>query len=223
MVNTVQKAKVMRRLRTLKPAIIGVLFLLAIGGTGFFLVWRLKTVAASIVDDTLPGLVYGGYINSELSENFVRTLLVINSDSPEKRDRYLEKISEESVMVDKSMDHYREAIFEKQDRELFARLVTLRENYRAIRRRVFDLVREDRRKEGLQLFELELLPAYAAQKEAGEALFDYNVKLGQSRGTQIEAGSQWTQWVVAILCMGIFLGGFFTPFLALRLPPDIWK
>jgi hypothetical protein len=187
------------------------------------MVWRLKNDAANIVDDTLPGLVYAGQINSELSENFVRTLLVINSDSPEERDRYLTKISEGSARVNESMDSYRQSIFEKEDSETFARLLTLREKYRAIRQRVFDLVGEGRRKEGWQLFESELRPAYAAQKEVGEALFDYNVKQGQSRGRRIETGCQRTQWVVAIICMVIFLGGVFTPFVAIRLPPRIWR
>jgi hypothetical protein len=222
MKNAVEKAR--QRLQRLKPVIIKVVVLLAIGGTGFSLVWRLKNDAASIADDTLPGLVYAGQINSELSENFVRTLLVINSDSPEEQERYLTKISEGGARVDKSMDRYRrESLFESEDKELFARLITLREKYRATRQRVFDLVTEDRRKESLQLFESELLPAYAAQKEAGEALFDFNVKEGQSRGRQIEAGCQRTEWVVAIVCIGIFLGGFLAPFIAIRLPPHIWK
>ncbi len=223
MQNPVEKTKTMRRLRTLKPVIIGVVVLLAIGGTGFFMVWRLNNDAAGIVDDSLPGLVYGGQINSELSENFARTLLAVNSGSPEERALYLKKISEGSVRVNESMDRYQEAIFEKEDRDLFDHLVALRGNYRAIRQRVFDLVGEDKQKEALQLFAAELLPAYAAQKEAGEALFEYNVKQGQSRGRRIETACQTTEWIVAILCAGIFLGGFFTPFIAIRLPPHIWK
>jgi len=75
----------------------------------------------------------------------------------------------------------------------------------------------------LQLFESELRPAYTAQKVVGQALFDYNVRQGQARGERIETGCQRTQWAVAIICVGTFLGGFFTPFLAIRLPPRIWK
>jgi methyl-accepting chemotaxis protein WspA len=223
MENAVGKVKAMSRLRRLKPAIIGLIVLLLIGGTGFFLVWQLKTVAAIIVDDTLPGVEYAGQIDSELSENFVRTLLVVNTDSPEERERHLKDISQGSAKVDASMDGYRKSIFEKEDQEMFDHLVTVRNNYRAIRQRVFDLVREGKRNEGLQLFESELLPAYAAQKEAGNALFDYNVKQGQSRGVRIETLCRRTEWIMAVICMGMFLGGFFTPFIALRLPPHIWK
>jgi CHASE3 domain sensor protein len=219
----VEKAAAMRRLRRLKPVIIGVVVLLAIGGTGFFMVWRLHSDATSIVGDTLPGLVYAGQINSELSENFARALLVINSDSPEERVLYLKKISEGTARVNESIDRYRPTIFEKEEGDLFDRFVTVRGNYRAIRQRVFDLVEKDKRKEALQLFASELLPAYAAQKEAGEALFDYNVRQGQSRGARIESACRTTEWIMAILCAGIFLGGFFTPFIAIRLPPHIWK
>jgi methyl-accepting chemotaxis protein WspA len=218
-----KKITLMTRLWRLKPAIFGMIVLLVIGGTGFFLVWRVNTLAASIVDDTMFGLDYAGALNSELSENFVRTLLVINTDSPEERDQYLKKISEGSAKVNENMKLYEGSIFEEADREQFVRFTQLRDNYRAIRQRVFDLVQQGKRKEGLQLFETELLPAYAAQKEAGNKLFDYNVRQGQSRGVRIETLCHRTEWVVAIICMGFFLGGFFTPFLALRLPPHIWK
>jgi chemoreceptor-like protein with four helix bundle sensory module len=222
--DTVESAKALRRLQRLKPVIIGVVVLLIIAGTGFFIVWRLKTVAAGIVDDTLPELVYAGQINSELSENFAITLQVMNSNSPEEQYEYLKKISEGKARVGQGMDRYRRASrFEGEDRELFARLVTTREKYKAIRQRVFDLVKEGKQKDAWQLFESELRPAYTAQKAAGQALFDYNVNEGQSRGRRIENGCQQTEWVMAILCVGMFLGGFFTPFLAIRLPPRIWK
>jgi hypothetical protein len=224
MQNTVEKPKAMRRLRRLKPVIIRVVVLLAVGGTGFFMVWRLKNDAASIVDDTLPRLVYAGQLNSELSENFALTLQVMNSNSPEEQYQYLKKISEGRARVGQGMDRYRRASrFEGEDRELFNRLVTLREKYRAIRQQVFDLVKEGRRKEGLQLFESELRPVYTAQKVTTQTLFDYNVKQGQSRGERIETGCRWTEWVVAIICVVIFLGGVFTPFVAIRLPLRIWR
>lgn len=213
----------MSNLRRLKPAAIAVTGLLLIGWMGFSVVGRLKNDAAGIVDDTLPGLVFGGQINSELSENFGRSLLVINSDSPEERDLYLKRIDEGSKRVDDSMRGYQSCIFEEQDRHLFNDLATLRERYRGVRRKVFDLVKEDRRKEALRLLETELLPAYSAQKEAGEALFDYNVKQGKVRGTRIETVCRRTQWVVTAICVMVFVGGFFTPFFAIRLPPNFWK
>src|SRR6266404_9394671 len=89
----------MGRLLRLKPAIIAVVILLIIGGTGFLVVGRLRADAARIVDDTLPGLTYAGQINAELSENFARSLLVINSPSPEERDMYLGRIEEGSKRV----------------------------------------------------------------------------------------------------------------------------
>lgn len=213
----------MVKLRRLKPAAIAVACLVIIGWTGFSIVGRLKSDAARIVDDTLPGLVYAGQLNSELSENFVRTLLVINSDSPEGRDLYLKKIDEGSKRVSDNMQGYQRSIFEEEDRELFNRLAAVHEKYREVRRQVFDLVREGKRNEALRLFETELLPAYAAQKEAGETLFDYNVRQGQLRGTRIEILCRRTQWVVTAICVAVFVGGFFVPFFAIRLPPNIWK
>jgi hypothetical protein len=106
---------------------------------------------------------------------------------------------------------------------LFNHLTAVREKYREVRRRVFDLVKDGQRPEALKLFETEVLPAYAAQKEAGEALFDYNVRQGRERGTRIEILCHRTQWVVTVICVVVFVGGFFAPFFAIRLPPNIWK
>jgi hypothetical protein len=197
--------------------------LLIVGGTGFLVVRQLRKSATKIVEDTMPGLVYSGQINAELSENFVRTLMVINSESAEERDLYLKRIDEGSQKVGDSMAAYKETIFEEEEERAFERLVGAREKYREVRRQAFDLVREGKRLDAARLFETEVLPAYAVQKEAGDALFDYNVRQGKERGRFIETLCGRTEWVVAAICVGIFLGGFFTPFFAIRLPPDVWK
>ena len=88
---------------------------------------------------------------------------------------------------------------------------------------MFELVKNDQRVDALRLFESELLPAYSSQKEAGETLFEYNVKQGNQRGTRTETVCRNTQWVVTAICVVVFVGGFFTPFIAIRLPPNIWK
>ncbi len=213
----------MSNFRRLKPAVIALGCVFIIGWTGFFLVGRLRSDAAQIVDDTLPGLVYGGQIDSELSEGFARTLLVVNSGSPEERDLYLKTIEEAGQRVNDSMQAYQRSIYEEEDKQLFDHLVAAREKYREIRRQVFDLVKAGKRPEALQLFDTEGLPAYVAQKKAGEALFGYNVRQGRKRGTQIEILCRRTQWVMAAICVAVFVGGFFAPFFAIRLPPNIWK
>ena len=86
----------MSNFRRLKPAVIALGCVFIIGWSGFFLVGRLRSDAAQIVDDTLPGLVYGGQIDSELSEGFARTLLVVNSGSPEERDLYLKQLRKQA-------------------------------------------------------------------------------------------------------------------------------
>jgi hypothetical protein len=220
---TLERRPVSRRLRRLKPVIILAVVLLIVGGTGFLIVRQVKIDAAQIVEDTLPGLVYAGQINAELSENFARTLLVINSDSTEKRELYLKRIEEGSKRVNDSLQSYRVSIFEEEDRQTFNRLVSARDKYREVRRHAFDLVKEGKRAEAARLFETELLPAYAVQKELGEALFDYNVRQCGERGRHIETVCSRTQWFVAAVCVAIFVSGFFTPFFAIRLPPNIWK
>jgi len=220
---THEHRSVSHRIGRLKPLIVFALVLLIVGGIGFIVVRQLKIDAAKIVEDTLPGLVYAGQINAELSENFARTLSVINSDSPEERELYLKRIDEGSKRVRDSLEAYRPTIFEEEERQIFDRLISARDKYRDVRRRAFDLVNEGKRTEALKLFESEVLPAYTFQKEAGEALFDYNVRQSVERGRHIETVCRTTQWLVAAICVAIFVGGFFTPFFAIRLPPDNWK
>jgi CHASE3 domain sensor protein len=222
-VKTLERRPVSQRIGRLKPLILLAGVLLIVGGTGFMIVRQLKIDAARIVEDTLPGLVYAGQVNAELSENFARTLLVINADSTEERELYLKRIEEGSKRVDDSIQGYRPTIFEEEERQIFDRLVSARDKYREIRRRAFDLVKDGKRTEAVRLFETEVLPAYTTQKEAGEALFDYNVRQASERGKHIETLCSSTQWFVAVICVAIFVSGFFTPFFAIRLPPDIWK
>jgi len=213
----------MSNLRRLKPAVIGFACLFIIGWIGFTVVGRVRSDAGRIVHDTLPGLVYGGQIDSELSEGFARTLLVVNSDSPEERDLYLKTIEEAGKRVNDSMQAYQRFIYEDEDKRLFDHLVAARTKYREIRRQVLELVKDGKRTEALQLFDTEMLPAYVAQKKAGEALFNYNVRQGRERGTRIEILCRRTQWVVTAICVAVFVGGFFAPFFTIRLPPNIWK
>ena len=203
--------------------VVAAALLFVVGMAGFTIVGHLRSDAAQIVDDTLPGLVYAGEIDSELSENFARTLLAINAQSPDERAVYLKKIAEGSERVDESMRGYQAGIFEKHDRQLFNQMGTMRQKYRDVRSQVFGLLNENRRDEALRLFESELLPAYTAQREAGQMLFKYNVTQGETGGVRIEKTCRITQWAVTVICMLVFVGGFFTPFFAIRLPPDILR
>ena len=184
---------------------------------------RLRVVAGQIVGGTLPGLVYGGQINSERSEGLVLFTLLIHSDNEDQRSLYMKQIEDAGKRVDESVQKYRGSIFEKEDWDLFNRLVATRKNCREIRLRIFALLEENRRVDAQRMFENELLPAYADSRKAGEALFDYNVKQGHDRGIQIEVVCRRTQWIVAISSVAVFLGGFFTPFFAIRLPPRLWS
>jgi hypothetical protein len=203
--------------------VVAAALLFVVGMAGFTIVGHLRSDAAQIVGDTLPGLVYAGEIDSELSENFARTLLAINARSSDERAIYLKKIAEGSERVDESMRGYQSGILEEYDRQLFNHMGAMRQKYRDIRSQVFGLLNENKRDEALRLFETELLPAYTGQREAGQMLFKYNVRQGETRGVRIEKTCRITQWTVTVICVLVFVGGFFTPFFAIRLPPDILR
>ena len=62
--------------------------------------------------------------------------------------------------------------------------------------------------EAIGLYERELLSTYQRYKEAGDRLFEYNMRQGKERGQAIMRVCTATQWVVTGIGVAIFILGF---------------
>jgi glycosyltransferase involved in cell wall biosynthesis len=182
--------------------------LLLIGTLGFLSVGHLKTQARRIVSDTLPGLSCAGKANASLAQAFNRTLLLLAADTPEQQARLEKDIESFSQAATRYLIAYKNQIYTSDDQALFDRLVQRRTEYRAVRDRTIALVKSNRPREAIVLSKAELLPAYNLYREAGDKLFDYNIREGRTRGQNIMTVCTVTQFVVAGIGILIFILGF---------------
>ena len=196
-----------------KGILLTIAALLLIGTLGFYSVTYLKHQARLIVTDTLPGLSYAGAANANLAEGFNRTALILMTENPDERARYREEIEEFNRITTVYLNAYGKTIFdEKHDRNLYKTLIQRRNQYLELRKQMLDLIDNRQQPEAIALWKTSLLPAYKHYKESGEALLDYNMRLGQMRGESIMRYCILTQYLVAAFGIGLFIVGFMLGF-----------
>jgi hypothetical protein len=118
---------------SMKAMGVSLLGLILIGMLGFLSVGHLKKQAWAIVFDTMPGLFAAGQANASLAQGFNRTLLALQTDSPEQRAQLRKEITELTEETATNLDAYKASIFESEDQLMFDRLVECRLNYIGIR------------------------------------------------------------------------------------------
>jgi hypothetical protein len=180
---------------------------LVVGAIGFFCVRALNHEVSRTVKDTLPGLIYAGAANNIMEDNFIRSMGLAELQSAEERGRYLKQIEQVSKQTEAYMEKYRQSIYESEDRKNFQRLVQTRNEYVRLREQFFELIRLDKREEASKFFKAVVTPAYNQYNAAGEAMFDYNVKMGEKQGEKIMALSYATPVLVGVFGVVIFILG----------------
>jgi len=183
-------------------------WLLLIGTLSFLSLGFLKSKARSITEDTLPGLTYAGAANANLAQAFNRTLVLLMTDNPQEKARAIEEIEKFSDRTTALLVLYKNAIASKEDAALFADLLKQRTRYLEVRQKTLALAEQNQRQEAAAMCQTELLPAFYRYKEAGDRIFEYNMREGQARGEGILAVCTATQYLVAGIGISIFVAGF---------------
>ena len=196
------------RMLSLSGLAAAALGLVLVGALGFLSVAHLKRQAHSIVADTLPGLSMAGRASASMAQGFNRVLLLVLADDPEQKTKLQHEIEAQSEVTSSSLALYQQAIYEREDKALFRRLTECRQRYLETRQRVLNLAEQNQRQAALALYQRELLPTYLEHKDAGDKLFDYNLRQSQARGESIMRVCTVTQWVVAGIGIIVFLIGF---------------
>ena len=202
----------LHKMVSIKGIMLGLLMLLLVGGWGFVSVSELKHEARQIVEDTLPGLSFGGKANAYIAE-LSHTLYFITSDDAVERDKLRHEIDEMSRRTTIYLDEYEGDIFTREDRANYELLRKVRANYIQIRDQVLTLAGSGKRQQALAMYRNVLLPAHTQLKAAADNLFDYNMRQGRIRGQRIMTICTVTQVVLAVTSVVIFLLGFFIGFL----------
>ena len=184
------------------------LILLLIAAPGFFTIGYLKKQARAITEDTLPGLSFAGAANANLAQAFNRTLMLLLCDDLQERAKLSKEIEDFSQKTTAYLESYRRSIFTHEDRTQFNILLDQRAQYLRIREKTVALADANKRSEAIALYNSELLPAYQRYKEAGDKLFCYNAKQGQSRAHAIITGFTITEFLIGGTGMVLFILGF---------------
>jgi len=184
------------------------IILLLAGGLGYVSVSRLKRHAELIVNDTLPGLSFGGQANAYLADAS-RTLLLIVTEDPVRRQEIREEIQALSQRTSGYLEKYKNSIFEPEDQANYQALLKERADYLQIRERVVELALAGKKEAALALYNEAMVPAHKLVKNAGDKIFEYNMRQGAARGRSIMAMCTATQIIVAVVSVLIFMAGFF--------------
>jgi glycosyltransferase involved in cell wall biosynthesis len=199
---------ILHRFFSFKGAAVSVIGLFLVAALGFFSIGHLKEQARRIVNDTLPGLSFAGEANSSIAEAFNRTLLLVMSDNLKEQEQLKAEVESFSDQTTKYLNAYKEQIFAAQDLANFQDLLRKRAAYSRVRGTTIALA-ETNRLAARQLLLRELLPVFASYKEAGDKLFEFNMRQGTVRGHSIMQVCTTTQFVVAVVAVLIFVIGFF--------------
>jgi hypothetical protein len=160
------------------------------------------------VDDTLPGLSYAGEANMNMAQGFNNTLMLINTESRAEQERIRLDIEKLNARTTTYLLQYLHSIFEDADRRNFDHLLVSRAKYLEIRKQAIALAETGHQLEAMAMTRDKLFPAYIQYKEAGDQLFEYNMRQGQTRGQGIMQVCTATQFAVAAIGILIFVIGF---------------
>jgi hypothetical protein len=200
--------KIMRSIFSFPRLALCGLVLLLMAAPSFFTINYLKKQARAITEDTLPGLSFAGAANANLAQAFNRTLMLLLADEPAQRAKLRSEIENFSQKTTAYLEAYRQSIFAPEDLAQFNALMNHRAEYLRARERTLALSEMNKRSAALALYNSDLLPAYQRYKEAGDKLFCYNTKQGESRGKTIIAGFTITQFLVGGMGVFLFVIGF---------------
>jgi hypothetical protein len=197
-------------------AVLGTLAaMFCVGALGYWVIGQMEQQAILFEADTLQKLTYCAQINSNQAEGYARTLLALQTDDPEKRNRYLAESKEFEHKNDASIEMYRDSLTDSQSDSLriLDALVVLRERYQESHDRIFSLLARNQPEAALKLANSTLWPAYQVYTEKGDVLLAHDVAIGRERAQEMRQLAMKVKFVSATLCILVFLIGLVTPFL----------
>ena len=160
---------------------------LVLAGVGAFAVLRLQVISETsntIVSKSVPGLISAAKINAVQAENELRVARLLYSKSGEERRQIEAEMTAFSAIASDAVKKYEQCVITDEDRRNFESLKEKREAFRNLLDRFRSLI-ETNQDEALKLVASSLKPAYEAYAKVGETLMDYNSKMADQMGKQI--------------------------------------
>jgi methyl-accepting chemotaxis protein/methyl-accepting chemotaxis protein-1 (serine sensor receptor) len=178
------------------------------GGIALYQTGRINGYGNSLVSDNLPGLIEISEINATFKDS--RAMVWRHIANPDLSDRAKQEAglqaAEKAIRDDASA--YEKAIFEAEDRQLFARLMPAMDAYfRSWDNGVLPLSKAGKSKEAIEFYLSDMYPKFnAAAKVVGE-IQKYNEKSNTETGANIiNAGKSAASWSWTLLLLSIAAG-----------------
>jgi methyl-accepting chemotaxis protein len=144
------------------------------GIVSFILSRQVSSEAKFMDEDVIPCLVQIAKIKGQVSDIQIKVLGNLLAKTPEERKRYEDEIAAMREDILKTMEEYKTGIVEDEDRALFTQLEQARDNYVAIRSKLFELTRANKAEEALAFNASTVHPAYDTYQAVVDKLFKFN-------------------------------------------------
>lgn len=180
--------------------------LLALGGLSYMKMTQVRRNAAIITEESIPGVYLAGQIQYVASQRF--SILVRHIASNDKAEiRRLEgEFKDASDNIASLLKSYEERLRSRDEKDLFAALITARGQYNSSLEQVFELSRNLKNNEAFTLLNNTTMPAFKRYQDSLAAIVNYNRKYANSMGAEIDqASSSGITTVVAALLVGLLL------------------
>ena len=199
-------------LRTLS-IVFAILILLSIVTSPVLTVWMIRKEAARIVSDPLQGLATSSLATMQASEGFLETARAVDGNGLPATE-LATRLEEGSRSVDAQYASYQETEMTDQERQVFERLTTAKNDYRSTRKLVVGLLAESKATEANMLFDTQCVPKFHAYAAALGELVKYNAAEARDGGAAIIRLCHILLVVQALLLIFFFIYGFFVPLTA---------
>jgi hypothetical protein len=192
---------------------LAVIVLLTIVISPFLTVWTIRRDASRIVSDSLQGLATSSLATMQMSEGFLDTTRAVSGHGMAGTE-LAASLAERSSATDAQYAAHRETIQTDKERAAFDRLTATKDDYRATRKAVVDLLIAGKAPEANQLFEAECVPKFHAYAKALGTLVEYNASEARAGGAEIIRLCHVLLVVQGLLLVFFFVYGFFVPLTA---------
>jgi methyl-accepting chemotaxis protein len=174
---------------------------LALALVNLALLNRIDGAVDSITEDALPGIAAAGQINSAVGQIQVAVLLHIATEDPTEVKQLDDLIQTRRQEVLAITDDYEKTITTTQERELFRRMVDVRDAYVAARAQLLELSRSGQKSQAA-IFNTETLrPLFLRYSEATDAILHANVEAGNTQSISVSAMIRNTQYILSLVSL----------------------
>jgi Four helix bundle sensory module for signal transduction len=160
--------------------LLGVLFALS-----FAAFYPLLREARLAVTQTLPSLAYGAEMNSVMADNFVRLMLMTDSQFRSQISTLAAQIERDTRDNEAVIERYQESIYSEEDRQNYEAFVATRRNFIAMRRQLVEQMQASPGRLDAES-KVRLLSEFQKYRDAARRLIKYNARIGQERSARIQ-------------------------------------